>query len=279
MNRKVLNKVNGFNTIDGDNVHLVRVLGRTTYKDFDPILMLDSFDSKNYEDYKNGFPFHPHRGMITITFLSKGKIQHRDSMRHQDTISDGEVQLMVAGSGVLHEERLPESQELLGTQLWLNLPKDKKMVPPEYHSIKNSEIKEFPIDGGKVRLLVGKYKEYQGFDNKYHPLDYYDVLLDKNKTFNLKTDEDKVIIIFSLKGNLKIEGEIIKEKTAVRLSQGDFVEIQALDEDTQFLFIQSERLDQEVAWGGPIVMNNDSELATAYRELESGTFLKDNVEY
>lgn len=126
MKRKVQNKVTGFPTKDGAGVSLVRVLGHSTVKEFDPILMLDSFDSENPEDYIAGFPMHPHRGIETVSYVYRGKMKHRDSLGFEDTVNDGELQWMTAGSGILHEEKLPLSERLLGVQLWLNLPADKK---------------------------------------------------------------------------------------------------------------------------------------------------------
>lgn len=122
MKRKVKTKVRGFRTIDGAGVNLVRVLGSQTTKEFDPVLMLDSFDSINPDDYTAGFPMHPHRGIETISYVSRGKMVHRDSLGNEDGISDGEVQWMNSGSGIMHEEMVPAAERLLGVQLWLNLP-------------------------------------------------------------------------------------------------------------------------------------------------------------
>lgn len=173
MNRKIETKVKAFRTKDGAGVSLVRVLGHDNVKDFDPILMLDSFDSLNPEDYTAGFPIHPHRGIKTISNLAEGKMLHRDSLGNEDMIESGEVQWMTAGSGILHEEQLPASERMLGVQLWLNLPKKDKMTRPEYKSINKADIKEIEIEGGKLRLLAGTYKNHEGFKVKFQPLDYY----------------------------------------------------------------------------------------------------------
>ncbi|MDN5308427.1 MAG: quercetin 2,3-dioxygenase, partial [Eubacteriaceae bacterium] len=163
MERKIKKKINGFRTQDGAGVNLVRVLGHDTVSDYDPILMLDSFDSTNPDDYTAGFPMHPHRGIETISYVFRGKMTHRDSLGNEDTISDGEVQWMTAGSGILHEEKLPASERLLGVQLWLNLAASDKWVPPAYRSVKNSEIEEIEIENGKLRLLAGQYETHQGY--------------------------------------------------------------------------------------------------------------------
>lgn len=155
--RKVINKVQGFRTIDGAGVHLVRVLGNQTVDVYDPILMLDSFDSTNPDDYTAGFPMHPHRGIETISYVYKGAMKHKDTLGSEDTVGDGGVQWMTAGSGILHEEVLPATERMLGVQLWLNLPQKHKMVAPEYVAIQSSSIEEIPFDGGYVRLLAGNY--------------------------------------------------------------------------------------------------------------------------
>src|SRR5699024_2133580 len=139
MERKVKSKVTGFRTQDGAGVKLVRVLGNATVEEFDPILMLDSFDSTNPDDYTAGFPLHPHRGIETISYLYRGQMVHKDTLGNEASIGDGEVQWMNAGSGIQHEEQIPESDRVLGVQLWLNLPQSQKMSQPSYHSIHNKD--------------------------------------------------------------------------------------------------------------------------------------------
>ena len=279
MERKIKNQVTGFRTKDGAGVSLVRVLGNQTTDEYDPILMLDSFDSINPEDYIAGFPLHPHRGIETISYVYKGKMTHKDSLGNEDTIKDGEVQWMTAGSGIMHEEKLPASERMLGVQLWLNLPAKDKMVPPAYKSIKNSEIQEITLDNGKLRLLAGEYNGTTGYKSKYLPLDYYDIHLNPNSSIVLDTDSNRSIMVFTLLGDAYISGELVKEKTAVKLSQGNSVEIKSTDTKAQVLFVSSIRLDESIAWGGPIVMNTKDELNKAFQDLKDGTFLKTGIQY
>ncbi len=279
MERKVKDKIKGFKTKDGAGVSLVRVLGNTTVETFDPILMLDSFESTNPEEYVAGFPMHPHRGIETISLIVNGNMVHKDSLGNEDGITDGEVQWMTAGSGILHEEKLPASDKLLGVQLWLNMSQKYKMASPEYHSIKKEEIKEIPIDGGTLRLISGEYKEHKGFTGKYLPLDYYHIMLDANNKFTIETEEDKSVMVFLLSRDAKVAGETISEKTAVKLTNGNSLDIESLQEDIQILFISSDILEEPVYWGGPIVMNSKEELDLAFRELRDGSFLKEKVEY
>ncbi len=279
MRREIKTKVKGFRTKDGAGVNLVRVLGHDTVKEFDPILMLDSFDSVDPDEYTAGFPFHPHRGIETISYLYKGKMVHRDSLGNEDAIGDGEVQWMNSGSGIMHEEELPASERLLGVQLWLNLPAKEKMSKPSYNSIKRDEIKEIEIDGGMIRLLSGSYKDQEGYKGEHLPLDYYDIHLEKNSSLILETENDASVMIFTLNGDAYIGDELIEEKTAVKLTQGDSVEIKSTDRDSQILYIKSYALNEDIEWAGPIVMNTKDEIRQAYSDLQSDNFVKEKIDY
>ena len=279
MKRKVKTTVKGFRAIDGAGVSLVRVLGRDTVKEFDPILMLDSFDSINPEDYIAGFPMHPHRGIETISYVSSGKMKHRDSLGNEDTVSSGEVQWMNSGSGILHEEQIPESDRLLGVQLWLNLPKDDKMSKPSYNSIKKEDIKEIDIDGGKIRLLAGDYNEFSGYKGEHLHLNYYDIHLDENAEITLNMDENESVMLFTLLGDVYVEGEFVEEKTAVKLTEGSSLSIKNGDKKAQVLYISSKALNEPISWAGPIVMNSKEEIKKALDDLNKGTFIKEQLEY
>lgn len=279
MIRKVKTKVKGFATRDGAGVSLVRVLGRDTAKEFDPILMLDSFDSTNPEDYRAGFPMHPHRGIETISYLSRGNMVHRDSLGNEEAITDGEVQWMNSGSGIMHEEMIPDSERLLGVQLWLNLPSKEKMSKPSYNSIKVSDIEEIEIEGGKLRLLAGSYKDHQGYNGEHLPLNYYDIHLEPNVEFKIDTEEYDSVLIFTLLGDIYIDGEYIEEKTTVKLTDGKSLSIKNGDKKSQVLYINSRALNEPISWGGPIVMNTPREMQEAYLDLRNGTFIKEKEDY
>ncbi|WP_251439951.1 pirin family protein [Veillonella intestinalis] len=279
MERKIKTKVKGFRTQDGAGVSLVRVLGNNTIEEFDPILMLDSFDSINPEEYTAGFPMHPHRGIETISYVSQGRMVHRDSLGNEEGISDGEVQWMNSGSGILHEEMVPASDRLLGVQLWLNLPQAEKMSKPSYHSIKRADIEEIPFEGGKIRLLAGKYKDHQGYKGEHLPLDYYDVHMAAEANITIESEEEDSVMLFTLLGNIYVNGEFIEEKTAVKLTAGTEVTLKMGDKAGQVLYISSKALHEPAAWAGPIVMNTQDEVQQAFAELRNGTFIKDKVEY
>lgn len=279
MERKIIKMVQGYRTRDGAGVSLVRVLGKDTIEDFDPILMLDSFDSTNPEDYIKGFPMHPHRGIETISYLYKGNMIHRDTLENEDAITSGEFQWMNSGSGIEHEEMIPASDRLLGVQLWLNLPSSEKMSKPSYHRINFEYIKELDIEGGKLRLLAGQYGEHHGYKGEHLPFNYYDIHLDKGAVFENSTANDESIILFTLVGDIEVAGEVVKEKTAAKLSDGDSVRIKSLTDGAQVLYISSKKLDEPVAWAGPIVMNTPKEIQQAYIDLRNGYFIKEKIDY
>lgn len=272
--RNIQTTVQGYTTVDGAGVKLVRVLGGETIKDFNPILMLDSFDSINPDEYTAGFPMHPHRGIETISYVYKGGMVHRDSLGNEAAVHSGEVQWMTAGSGIMHEELVPAAERLLGVQLWLNLPKEHKMANPAYHPVTNDMIEDIEIDGGYLRLLAGTYYDHVGHKSSYLPLNYYDVHLENGRTFIHTVKADASIMLFTLIGDIEINGTVVKEKTAVKLTAGDTVIFTAKSDDTQVLYIESIAIDEPVAWAGPIVMNTQDELREAFRELQNDTFVK-----
>ncbi len=280
MEKKVIHQVTGTRTTDGAGVSLVRVLGNQTTEMYDPFLMLDAFDSVDPSDYTAGFPMHPHRGIETVTFLSRGKIVHRDHLGTEATIRDGEAQWLTAGSGAFHEEMPQPAERMLGVQLWLNLPaKDKMQAPPFYHGILREEIQEFPLEHGKLRLIAGNYGSASGIQGKYLPLDYYDIFLDPQSSVTLDLPEGRSAMVFTLEGDAMVSGTHVAAKTAAKLGEGDQVTVAALDESIEILFMSSVRLEEPVAWYGPIVMNTTDEIITAVDEINAGTFVKQEAGY
>lgn len=280
MEKKVIHQVTGTRTTDGAGVSLVRVLGNQTAEMYDPFLMLDAFDSADPADYTAGFPMHPHRGIETVTFLSRGKIVHRDHLGTEAAIRDGEAQWLTAGSGAFHEEMPQPAERMLGVQLWLNLPaKDKMQAPPFYHGILREEIQEFPLEHGKLRLIAGNYGSASGIQGRYLPLDYYDIFLDPRGSVTLDLPEGRSAMVFTLEGDAMVSGTHVATKTAAKLGEGDQVTVAALDEPIEILFMSSVRLKEPVAWYGPIVMNTTDEIITAVDEINAGTFVKQEAGY
>lgn len=277
--RKVGQQIQGFRAQDGAGVKLVRVLGHETIYDFDPFLMLDSFDSTNQKDFEAGFPEHPHRGIETVSFIAKGRMTHEDHLGSKETIHDGEAQWLTAGSGAYHSE-MPGGERLLGLQLWLNLPAKYKMkASPAYHGILKEEIQEFSFDGGKLRLITGEYQGHKGWQGKYLPLDYYDIHLEPNARLTVDVKEQNTVMLFTLLGDIVTAGTHIDEKTAVKMLDGDKVIIEAGANGAQVMLMSAPPLKEPIAWNGPIVMNTQAELRQAVNEIYHGGFIKEVTKY
>lgn len=275
--RKIKSIVKGRPTVDGAGVHLVRVLSINTVEDFDPWLMLDSFDSRNPRDYIAGFPPHPHRGIETITYLIEGEMEHKDNLGNKGIIKNGESQWMTAGSGIIHEEMPTPSKRMLGVQLWLNLPQKDKMTHPKYFEITNEMIKEVKTDFGKVRVVSGEYEGVAGVKGDYVDATILDLLIDKDQSAVVNLPPKDNAFVFLLEGNAVIDSTNCDTKSAVLLGPGSAVEIKAKDGALRALVCSGEPLKEEVSWGGPIVMNTKEELKLAFEELEKGTFIKENA--
>lgn len=273
--RKIEKMVRGQRAIDGAGVRLVRVLGNRDVRDFDPFLMLDSFDSTNPSDYVAGFPTHPHRGIETITYLIAGKIEHEDSLGNRGVIGTGESQWMTAGSGILHQEMPMPSERMLGFQLWLNLPSGEKMCEPAYLGITQQEMPQVTEDGASVRVLSGRFGEMAGVTPRHIPATIYDVELAAGREITIATKADETVFIFTIEGDAVISGEAIPSKTAVLFGEGDEIAVSAPPESgARFIFFSGKPLREPIAWGGPIVMNTREELQQAFDELDRGTFIR-----
>jgi redox-sensitive bicupin YhaK (pirin superfamily) len=274
--KQVKKSVRGHRTVDGAGVHLVRVLGVSTVKDFDPFLMLDSFDSENPDDYIKGFPFHPHRGIETITYLIHGEMEHMDSLGNKGVIGNGESQWMTAGSGIMHQEMPVASPRMLGVQIWLNLPQDSKMVDPLYFDINKGMIPMVKEPFGEVRVISGKYDNTEGVKPKNIQATLLDFLVEKGQSVEIPTIAGENVFVFLIEGDADINGDKYDEKTAVLFKEdGDAIKISAMkNKPVRFLFFEGKPLHEAVAWGGPIVMNTDEELRQTFLELEEGTFIK-----
>lgn len=274
-NRKVVKTVRGQRAIDGAGVHLVRVLGGRDVQDFDPFLMLDSFDSTNPADYVAGFPMHPHRGIETITYLIEGEIEHQDSLGNKGTIRGGQSQWMTAGSGILHQEMPKPAGRMLGLQIWLNLPRAEKMVDPQYFDITETDIKAVETETGTVRVISGDFQGTHGVQPHHIQATLYDISVKPGKTMEVDTKPGENVFVFLIEGDAIIDGNDIAEKTAVLFGEGDTVAITApLRNEARVMFFSGPKLEEPIAWGGPIVMNTRPELQQAFDELEEGTFIK-----
>lgn len=285
MKRKIKRLVEGELNRDG-NVKVLNVLTRDTMHDADPLLLLDAFDSTDPEDYKGGFPMHPHRGIETISYVTSGSMVHADSLGHKDECKAGGVQWMTAGSGILHEEMMPPTEHLYGVQLWLNLKKSEKWATPAYWNIKSETIPEVEFKGGRLRVLAGEYQGTAGFASPHQPVRYYDVRLDAGASLTLDMETKDAATLFALQGDVHVVGEGSDENEtlphfhAAILTEGDQLALtNPTGQETATLVFISERIDEPIAWRpGPIVMNTEEELDEAYREVEEGTFIKEKME-
>jgi len=282
--RKISKVVRGQNAVDGAGVRLRRVLGLGTVKDFDPFLMLDGFDSTNPADYIKGFPWHPHRGIETVTYLLNGEIDHGDSLGNNGTIKNLCCQWMTAGSGIIHQEMPQASDRMLGCQLWVNLPAKNKMTEPAYRDITPRDVEIVIENNAEVRVVSGLYKGKHGaVKNYYIKVQYLDVNLKPGSVWQYnETANDQTLFLYLVEGTLAADESLdhFEEKACAILlkasteKDNDEVFVRAGDNGARFLLIAGRPLREPVAWGGPIVMNTDEELDLAFSELNNHTFIK-----
>jgi len=276
--RTIKEVVTGIQTQDGAGVKLVRVIGHNDTSQFDPFLMLDAFDSLNPKDYIKGFPWHPHRGIETITYLVQGDIEHGDSLGNKGSILDGECQWMTAGSGIIHQEMPQASPRMLGVQLWLNLSAKDKMVIPKYHGITSGEIPVIKENGSKIHIISGIYKNYKGaLEGDYIKPILLDVELGPENEWSINVNADDTLFVYIFRGSGVFDQEgqnNIAEKHAILFSKGDILTVKASVEGVRFLLMAAKPLYEPIAWGGPIVMNTKEELDIAFKELAENKFIK-----
>ncbi len=288
-------------TMEGAGVHLRRAFGFGNTADFDPFLLLDDFRNERPEDYLAGFPWHPHRGIETITYVLAGTVEHGDSLGNKGAIAAGDVQWMTAGSGIIHQE-MPKGDptgKMHGFQLWANLPSSLKMTTPRYQEVKSGDV---PVvtddDGTQVRIVSGNFWGTKG------PVDgiaaspvYLDVWVPPNrqKTLPVETTSQAFAYVFTGSGKFSnasgpqpIATERVGmggvsasaaymqagDRSLVLFDSGDEVRVQAGEEGIRFLLVSGRPIQEPVAWYGPIVMNTQEQLKEAFEELERGTFLK-----
>lgn len=275
--RKIRRIVTGTRTVDGAGVRLVRVLGPDQTREFDPFLMLDAFDSSNPDDYIQGFPWHPHRGIETVTYLIAGDIEHGDSLGNTGHIVDGGCQWMTAGGGIIHQEMPQASPRLFGLQLWLNLPRKDKWAKPQYRDITAAKIPKVQEKACTVGVISGAYGNTRGATRgDYVQTQLLDVALKPNTDWRLSSDEESTLFIYILDGAgfLGDPPGQVESHRAVLFGEGDEFVIRAGPAGIRFVLFSGRPLREPIAWGGPIVMNTQEELDQAFAELDSGTFIR-----
>jgi len=278
MIRSIREVVTGTTQYDGAGVKLVRVIGGSNVKEFDPFLMLDAFDSKDPEDYTKGFPWHPHRGIETVTYLIHGDIEHEDSLGNKGNILDGCCQWMTAGSGILHQEMPQKADRMLGVQLWLNLPRKDKMVVPAYHDLRADMIPKISEDGCTVSVISGNYKNTsKAAQGDYVKALFLDVDMKANTEWRIQTEPEDTLFIYIVEGEGWFEESsqnLYPNKRALLFHSGDEFLARASKNGVRFFLFSGKPLKEPIAWGGPIVMNTEQELELAFRELRERSFIK-----
>jgi redox-sensitive bicupin YhaK (pirin superfamily) len=285
--------------IEGAGVKLRRAFGFGDTREFDPFLLLDDFRNERPEDYRAGFPWHPHRGIETITYVLAGTVEHGDSLGNRGTLGAGDVQWMTAGSGIMHQE-MPQGDpngRMHGFQLWANLPSRLKMTKPRYQDIPSGEIPDLVDDDGtRIRVVCGDYLGKRGpVDGVAADPRYFDISVPpgRRKTLRVETERHAFAYVFAGSGSFRDASEprgvltekateagetLVRERSGNRslilFDRGDEITVQAGDEGIRFLLVSGKPIEEPVAWYGPIVMNTQAELQQAVSELRSGTFIK-----
>jgi redox-sensitive bicupin YhaK (pirin superfamily) len=296
--RRIRKIVKSHPTVEGAGVHLHRAIGLGLPEEYDPFLLLDDFRSDVPDEYRRGFPWHPHRGMETITYVLRGEVEHRDSLGNQGVIAPGDVQWMSAGSGIIHQE-MPRGDargSMHGFQLWANLPAASKMSEPRYRGIVSGEIPEVvDATGATMKIVSGTAEGVTGpvRDVATQP-EYLDVTVAAGKTFTRATARGHTVFAYVIAGravfnhqedpySYEAEGDSyfdqererqIGDRHLVLFTDGDAVVVSAGDEPLRFLLISGKPIGEPIAWRGPIVMNTQEELRLAFAELDKGTFIK-----
>lgn len=267
-------------TIEGAGVRLRRALGPGEVPFADPFLLLDDFHSENPQDYLPGFPWHPHRGIETVTYMIRGVVEHGDSIGNKGVIDSGDVQWMTAGSGILHQEMPQEYHGMMqGFQLWVNLPSKKKMTDPRYRDVKKEQIPTIsPAKGVDVKIVAGRLDGTEGpVRDLVVGTEYLDISVGPGNEFVHHVPETNTVFAYVFEGEGVFDRKKAKTYGAEELvlfKEGDEIYSKGGEKGVRYLLVSGRPLREPVAWGGPIVMNTDEELDLAFRELGEGTFIK-----
>jgi quercetin 2,3-dioxygenase len=278
MQRRVRLIRNAKPTIEGAGVHLMRAFGFGDQLLFDPFLMLDDFRNDDTRNYLAGFPWHPHRGIETITYMLEGSAEHADSIGNSGVIGKGDVQWMTAGKGIIHQE-MPKSNpigRMYGFQLWANLPKVSKMMKPRYQDIKANTIPVVKASSGmEVKVICGVFQGTKGpvQDIIIDPT-YLDAYLPAFNVLTLPTTPGNTCFIYVYEGEGESDGKNFSNRQTVLFDEGDEIVIKAGANGLRLLYLSGKPLKESISWRGPIVMNTLAEINEAFQQIDMGTFLK-----
>lgn len=281
--RKIKKILNSIPTIEGAGVKLKRVFGQHHIDLLDPFLLLDNFHSNNPDDYINGFPWHPHRGIETITYVLHGEVEHKDSMGNKGNINSGDIQWMTAGNGIIHQE-MPKGQKnglIQGFQLWANLPASQKMMNPRYQGIQAKQIPEIKLDNNTIiKIICGEINGIKGpvTDIIITP-EYLDITVPPKTRFTHKIRKGHTVFAYLINGSGHFHPELhencfANSEELVIFEDGDEVEISTNNESLRFLLVSGKPIHEPISWYGPIVMNTQEEITKAFDDYQNGTFIK-----
>jgi quercetin 2,3-dioxygenase len=296
--RKIAKVLKSKPTIEGAGVHLKRAFGFSEAPILDPFLLLDDFRSDNPEHYIKGFPWHPHRGIETITYVLRGEVEHGDSMGNKGIITSGDVQWMTAGSGIIHQE-MPKGDpdgSMYGFQLWANLPKSHKMMDPRYRDVKSDQIPVVSLENGtKIRVICGNVGNRKGpVGDIITDPEYLDIAVPAGSEFSHPTKRGHTVLAYVIEGkgyfceekepfSYEIKGinyfdmkrePFMENRDLVLFDDGDQIVVSTEGDHVRFLLISGKPIGEQIAWYGPIVMNTNEELRVAFEEYGNGTFIK-----
>ena len=272
--RRVVRSLAGRAASDGDGVHLTRIIGGPELPEFDPFLLLDEFGSDDPGAYIGGFPSHPHRGFETVTYMLAGRMRHRDDKGNEGLLKPGSVQWMTAGRGIVHSE-MPEQTEGLmrGFQLWINLPARLKMSAPRYQDLQPDVIPEVAVDGGRVRVLAGRFADIAGpVDAEATAPLYLDVALSANGVISVDIPVGHSAFVYPYENDISIAGESVPAKRLALLGPGDRVTLTAVGAPAKAIVVAGRPLGEPVARYGPFVMNTQAEIRQAIDDFRAGRF-------
>ena len=281
--REVIEIIKPQTVMEGAGVRLKRSIATATLDHLDPFLLFDHFGSDNPADYVKGFPMHPHRGIETVTYMINGHVNHKDSIGNSGSINSGDIQWMTAGGGIMHEEMpQPARQEMVGFQLWVNLPARLKMTPPRYQDIASNQIPEVNReDGVKIRVIAGLVDEVRGAVSEiYADPAYLDVSVPANGFFSHPVERGHTAFAYIFEGRGYFgSGENAAENPVsqpglVIFGDGDYIQAGAANEPVRFLLVSGNPLDEPIARYGPFVMNTQEEIQQALEDLRNGTFVR-----
>ena len=268
--RTIQQIIKGVQTSDGAGVNLTRIIANPGLDMLDPFLLLDEFDSNDPDDYIAGFPPHPHRGFETITYMLNGKFRHKDTAGNEGYLTDGSVQWMTAGRGIIHSE-IPEQTEGLvrGFQLWMNLPKEKKMIEPVYNDIPAEKIPTIQFQGGEAKIIAGTFSGVTGPGRSHTGMLYYDISLDASADINIPINDKWNGFCYVYEGEISCGKTVSKSYLAILSTEGLF-RCTATTNNTRFILVAGMPLNEPVARGGPFVMNTRDEILQAFEDYQAG---------